>query len=113
MHIQPIPSRPGYGATKDGKIWRTTPSHSNQHGSKAKHGAAHELKPVLNKQVKYHVVSTYAPEGGRPKVKYVHNLVAEAFLGTKPAGHVIHHKNGIRTDNRLSNLEYRPQFAKA
>jgi hypothetical protein len=35
----------------------------------------------------------------------IHKMVAEAFLG--PAfGRDVHHKNGIKTDNRLENLQY-------
>ncbi|RIK27789.1 MAG: hypothetical protein DCC55_39180 [Chloroflexi bacterium] len=40
---------------------------------------------------------------------FVHQLVAWHFLGEPPADHDIHHKNGITTDNRASNLEYRPR----
>ena len=36
----------------------------------------------------------------------VHTLVAAAFLGPRPAGLDICHNNGIRTDNRASNLRY-------
>lgn len=36
----------------------------------------------------------------------VHCLVAEAFIGPRPDGHVVHHKNADRADNRLANLEY-------
>lgn len=36
----------------------------------------------------------------------VHSLVMSAFVGARPEGYVINHKNGIRSDNRLENLEY-------
>jgi len=36
----------------------------------------------------------------------VHQLVAAAFIGEKPRGHEINHKNGNSTDNRPENLEY-------
>lgn len=36
----------------------------------------------------------------------VHSLVAAAFIGPRPPRHDINHKNGIKTDNRLCNLEY-------
>jgi len=36
----------------------------------------------------------------------VHSLVAEAFLGPRPAGYDIMHLNGDRKDNRAANLRY-------
>lgn len=36
----------------------------------------------------------------------VHSLVMKTFVGPRPEGMVINHKNGIRWDNRLENLEY-------
>lgn len=41
------------------------------------------------------------------KIKRVHKLVAMAFLGHKPDGYnlVVDHKNNVRTDNRLGNLQ--------
>lgn len=43
---------------------------------------------------------------GKSKSHKVHKLVAEAFLGPRPSGLDINHRNGIRTDNRIENLEY-------
>lgn len=45
-------------------------------------------------------------EIGHGKRYTVHRLVAAAFLGARPAGMQINHKNGIKSDNRLENLEY-------
>jgi hypothetical protein len=36
----------------------------------------------------------------------VHKMVAAAFIGPRPDGFHINHKNGIKTDNRVENLEY-------
>ena len=36
----------------------------------------------------------------------VHGLVAAAFLGKRPRGHEIHHKDEDRSNPALSNLEY-------
>ena len=37
----------------------------------------------------------------------VHRLVLCAFVGEAPEGYVAHHRNEIRTDNRVENLEWR------
>jgi hypothetical protein len=42
------------------------------------------------------------------KKKYfykAHSLVAKAFIGERLNGYEVNHKNGIKTDNRLENLE--------
>lgn len=49
----------------------------------------------------YHTV-----EIGEDKRYTVHRLVAAAFIGPRPSGLQINHKNGIKADNRLENLEY-------
>lgn len=38
--------------------------------------------------------------------RYVHALVAEAFVGPRPNGHVINHKDLNRINNCYDNLEY-------
>ena len=43
---------------------------------------------------------------GIQTIAYVHHVVASAFLGVRPTGHEINHKNGIKTDNLSTNLEY-------
>jgi hypothetical protein len=44
--------------------------------------------------------------GRRPKNLKVHRAVASAFLGSPPSGMQVNHKNGDKTDNRSTNLEY-------
>jgi len=52
------------------------------------------------------------PRSGHPyvnlshKIVYVHTLVALAFIGPRPAGTYILHKNGNRSDLRPENLIY-------
>jgi len=53
----------------------------------------------------YHRVD-FRTNGNRRVIK-VHVLVAETFIGAKPTDkHEVNHKNGIKTDNRVENLEW-------
>jgi hypothetical protein len=62
---------------------------------------------------KYHKTGTISPLGyvtvsvkiyGRSRGFLVHRLVMELFMG--PSSLHVNHKNGIKADNRLENLEY-------
>lgn len=48
----------------------------------------------------------FRTEANKRKWFTVHVLVAAAFIGPRPEGLWINHKNGIRHDNRVENLEY-------
>lgn len=45
-------------------------------------------------------------KNGKKTYHSVHKLVAEAFLGPRPSGLVVNHKDGCRRNNRAANLEY-------
>lgn len=61
------------------------------------------LKPVnVNGYLKIALPSKNVANRGQ-RVQW---LVAAAFIGPRPAGLFVNHKNGIKTDNRLENLEY-------
>lgn len=71
-------------ARTSGKVGRPAPSQINCYG--------YVLLRLCNKG-KHHTVT-------------LHRLVAIAFLGPIPAGHTVDHINGIKADNRASNLRY-------
>lgn len=66
---------------------------------------------IMNTGVKedkggYVQVRTESGNGAKGKYTYEHRLVMEQMLGRKLVeGETVHHKNGIRNDNRPENLE--------
>ena len=43
---------------------------------------------------------------GKHRIRYVHSLVAGAFIGTRPEGMEVCHNDGIKTNNHVDNLRY-------
>lgn len=55
----------------------------------------------------YHVCVLYRDNDRTGKIKYIHRLLAEAFIGPPTAERrYINHKNGVKADNRVENLEW-------
>lgn len=62
-----------------------------------------ELKQSLNTNGYLRVVLTV---GNKNRYKFVHRLVAEAFVPRNTHGCVVDHINSDRTDNRATNLQW-------
>lgn len=89
-------SIPGYYVTYDGMVIST----SNWRGYGVRH-----LTQFENSHG-YLTVKARTPSG-RMKKLMVHKEVCSAFHGSKPSRlHEVCHNNGIRTDNRSSNLRW-------
>ena len=65
-----------------------------------------KVKPI--KLLDSHGYLEFTVRNGKDKPKHmrVHVAVAEAFLGKRPKGLVINHKDGNKHNNHVSNLEY-------
>jgi hypothetical protein len=67
-----------------------------------KNGKRTPITPVLTNKG-YYAYCLYI--NGKPKKFFAHRLVYMAHKGPIPEGRQIDHINGIKTDNRVSNLE--------
>jgi len=79
----------GYRVQEDGKIWK-------------RDGSGY-LSPAYGHKGYQHVGLYF---DGKAHTMTVHRVVTLVFLGKRLDGYEVNHKNGIRDDNRLSNLEY-------
>lgn len=105
--------RPGNGT--DGEIWRPVVGYEGWYevsstgrvkrvGRGAKVSTGGILRPSKNTN-EYLRVALSAGDGNQKHI-YVHKLVAQAFIGPRPDGHEVNHKDSDRTNARYENLEY-------
>jgi hypothetical protein len=107
VELRVIPSWPWYSAGSDGGVYRTEPSKNNFQNRPTPYrlkGTPHRVSGRLMV-----TVARLNPATGKWQMRpmHVHILVAEAWLGARPAQEIeIDHKNKCRTDNHPDNLEY-------
>jgi hypothetical protein len=94
-----------YDVSDEGQIRRVAPGRRTHPGRIVVGGVS---------KGRYRIVKLYR---GTTKSDFrgfsVHGLVAAAFLGPRPERGEVNHKNGIKTDNRLENLEYTTRLGNA
>lgn len=84
-----------YAVSWDGRIMRLSKTKGSYPGRiliPKKHTSGY-FQISLKKNKRYHY-------------RYIHRLVLLTFVGKCPSGKEVNHKNSIKTDNRLTNLEY-------
>ena len=63
------------------------------------------IKPSLNHKG-YELVGMVTEKGLPTKTRQIHRLVALAFIGNPENKEQVNHINGVKTDNRVENLEW-------
>lgn len=63
-------------------------------------------KILTNKKKKHGYMFIGLYKDKKPKYYHIHRLVADAFLDNPLNKEQVNHKNGVRDDNKLSNLEW-------
>lgn len=104
VEYRDIPGFPVYRVGNDGTVWSclTRKGLGGRKGSVTVIGSHwSELVGSLDKDGYRKLILCAA---GRRRTARVNILVLEVFVGPPPPGTVSAHGNGVRTDNRLSNL---------
>lgn len=96
---RPLKDSSAYVVSNLGRIKRTILGK----GTKKNHK---EMKSHLSKWGYYQITVSIM---GKHVSKTLHIAVLESFISSRPEGCVGNHKNGIKTDCRLSNLEWIPK----
>lgn len=86
------------------EIWKNTEYDGYIVSNKGRVKSKNKIKSQINNGNGYLFVILY--KNNRGYHQYVHRLVAKAFLPNPNEWKEVNHKNGIRNDNRVENLEW-------
>lgn len=91
-YLKEIKDFPGYFVSDVGDVYSY------------KYGTLKKRNTIVNKRTGY--VLVVLCKNNKAQTKTVHRLVAQAFINNPDNKPEVNHKNGIRNDNRVENLEW-------
>jgi hypothetical protein len=92
--MKTIPNFSRYAADTQGNIYSLNYKRT---------GLVKQIRPCIRQG---YLQSMFQRDDKKYCTEKVHKLVTLAFFGERPAGTEVNHINGIKTDNRIENLEY-------
>lgn len=92
---------PGYRVGDDGSVWNRWQLYRQKGRRLGDHWRLMKLSPGSRGYLRVNLVP---PEGGSYRTFRVHRLVLEAFVGPCPEGMECRHLDGVKTNNRLTNI---------
>ncbi len=91
--MKQIPGFPNYSVTKDGRVW-------SKKRPRAKEGW---LSFWIDRDG---YLNTVLYQNGSRRIKRIHHLVLETYVGSRPINAIARHLNGNPQDNRPGNLRW-------
>jgi hypothetical protein len=105
VQYRPIKRFPGYRAGDDGSVWSCRKVRGKKGGGCESYlsDTWHQLRPIKTSGGYYRVSLC---RDGKKILCLVHRLILEAFVGPCPPGQECRHKDGDKSDNRLSEIKW-------
>lgn len=101
--LRDVPGWAGfYAVTADGRVW-SQPRTIVRSDGRRQTFPGRWLRQSLNR---YGYPTVCLARDGEKYMRKVHQLVAEAWIGPRPEGHDVCHRDGSRTNNHVPNLRY-------
>jgi hypothetical protein len=88
---------------QENEIWKPIPGSNYFASNLGRIKSKNKIRNLFLGKVGYYTINL--SNNGVSKTENVHKIIAKTFLSQDPSKPCVNHKNGIKTDNRVENLE--------